>query len=197
MKQWITALVFSLVAVNSWALNLDQLEAQLSQPQVIRGQFVQEKHLRDLPIALKSQGTYALSKQHGLLWFLEKPIAKHYRINRSGVAMQEQEQWLLQPKQEVVARQSQLFLAVLQGDRSGLEQDFDLALTGDLSAWQLTLTPRSVFLKQIFDKIEIAGAQQVDQIILFEAQGDRTQLNFVNSQLDQSLTADESTNFGL
>jgi hypothetical protein len=33
-----------------------------------------------------------------------------------------------------------LFLAVLQGDSSGLQRDFELSLSGDAQHWKLTLT---------------------------------------------------------
>ena len=49
------------------AFDLQQLSAQLASPQVIHGDFIQEKHLRALPKPLTSTGTFVLAKDHGLL----------------------------------------------------------------------------------------------------------------------------------
>ena len=50
------------------AFDLQQLSEQLAKPDVIHGQFTQEKHLRALPQPLTSKGTFVLAKNHGLLW---------------------------------------------------------------------------------------------------------------------------------
>jgi hypothetical protein len=62
------------------------------------------------------------------------------------------------PNKSAGAEQNRLFLAVLQGDSSGLQRDFELALSGDAQHWKLTLTPRSLLLKQVFTQINITVA---------------------------------------
>ena len=44
------------------AFDLQQLSEQLAKPQVIHGDFIQEKHLRALPKPLTSTGTFVLAK---------------------------------------------------------------------------------------------------------------------------------------
>ena len=173
------------------AFDLADLSAQLAKPAVVRGPFVQEKHLRALPTPLTSQGQFTLSRDHGLLWLLQKPLKQDYRIADSGIARRTAEGWQQQPGQDVAAQQSRLFLAVLKGDRSGLERDFDLQLTGDQNDWQLQLTPHSVLLKQIFSAIRIDGGALVERIELIETQGDRTVLKLPQSQAGDALTAQE------
>ena len=68
------------------AFDLSDLSAQLAKPIVVRGPFVQEKHLRALPTPLTSQGQFTLSRDHGLLWLLQKPLKQDYRIADSGIA---------------------------------------------------------------------------------------------------------------
>ena len=48
------------------AFDLQQLSDQLAKPDVIHGNFIQEKHLRALPQPLTSKGTFVLAKNHGL-----------------------------------------------------------------------------------------------------------------------------------
>ena len=180
-----------LTSTTAHAFDLTDLSTQLAKPAVVRGPFIQEKHLRALPTPLTSQGQFTLSRDHGLLWLLQKPLTQDYRIDASGIARRTADGWQQQPGQDVAAQQSRLFLAVLKGDRSGLERDFDLQLSGEPNAWCLELVPHSLLLKQIFSAIRIDGGALVERIELIETQGDRTLLKMPQSQADDDLTAQE------
>lgn len=163
------------------AFDLQQLSAQLAKPEVIHGQFTQEKHLRALPQPLISKGSFVLAKNHGLLWLLKTPLQQDYRISTKGIARRDDNGWQLLPNKSAGAEQNRLFLAVLQGDSSGLQRDFELALSGDAQQWKLTLTPRSLLLKQVFNQINIDGGTLVQTIELLETQGDSTVLRMQDS----------------
>ena len=177
------------------AFDLQQLSQQLAKPQVIHGQFIQEKHLRALPQPLTSTGTFVLAKDHGLLWQLKTPLQQDYRITAQGIARRNGSEWQMLPGKSAGAEQNRLFLAVLQGDSSGLQRDFDLQLQGQSNAWSLTLTPRSLLLKQVFNQINITGGQLVQRIELQETQGDSTLLKMQNSVSNQPLSDAEQHDF--
>jgi len=177
------------------ALDLQQLSEQLAKPDVIHGQFTQEKHLRALPQPLISRGSFVLAKNHGLLWLLKTPLQQDYRISAKGIARRDATGWQLLPNKSAGAEQNRLFLAVLQGDSSGLQRDFELALSGDAQKWQLTLTPRSVLLKQVFNQINISGGALVNTIELLETQGDSTVLRMQDSTAGQPLSDAEQHDF--
>jgi len=187
----------TLLAVSSWAnaFELQQLSEQLAKPDVIHGQFIQEKHLRALPQPLISKGSFVLAKNHGLLWLLKTPLQQDYRITANGIARRDSNGWQLLPNKSAGAEQNRLFLAVLQGDSSGLQQDFELALSGTAQQWQLTLTPRSVLLKQVFKQINIDGGTLVQTIELLETQGDSTLLRMQDSTSTQPLSDAEQHDF--
>ncbi|WP_166364848.1 LolA family protein [Pseudomonas akapageensis] len=166
-------LVFSSQA---FAFDLQQLSDQLAKPSVIHGSFIQEKHLRALPQPLTSKGTFVLAKDHGLLWLLKIPLQQDYRINAKGIARRDGSGWQMLPGKSAGAEQNRIFLAVLQGDSSGLQRDFELSLSGEAQNWKLTLTPRSMLLKQVFNQINIDGGELVQRIELLETQGDSTVL---------------------
>ena len=94
-----------LTALSSQAeqLTLDQLSQQLSQHPVVRGPFIQEKHLRALPQPLTSSGTFVLAADAGLLWKLEKPLKQDYRIDANGIAKRTADGWQMQPGRDVAA----------------------------------------------------------------------------------------------
>lgn len=192
-KKWLAATVLLMVANTAMAqpFDLPQLAEQLSGPAVVRGDFIQEKHLRALPQPLTSHGQFALSRDHGLLWLLQQPIRQDYRITPQGIARRSENGWKAVDPQGGSARQNQLFLAVLSGDTQALQRDFQLELSGAATAWRLQLTPRGALLRQIFADIEIHGGETVTQIELHEAQGDRTLIRLLDSQTDVALTASE------
>ena len=177
------------------AFDLQQLSEQLAKPQVIHGDFIQEKHLRALPKPLTSTGTFVLAKDHGLLWQLKTPLQQDYRINAQGIARRDANGWQPLPNKSAGAEQNRLFLAVLQGDSSGLQRDFELQLQGEAKAWKLTLVPRSLLLKQVFTQINIDGGELVHTIELLETQGDSTLLRMQDSTSTQPLSDAEQHDF--
>ncbi|MCL9656451.1 outer membrane lipoprotein carrier protein LolA [Pseudomonas protegens] len=177
------------------AFDLQQLSDQLSRPEVIHGRFIQEKHLRALPQPLTSKGHFVLAKNHGLLWLLQTPLQQDYRITATGIARRDAGGWQMLPGKSAGAEQNRLFLAVLQGDSSGLQRDFELKLQGSAQNWQLQLIPRSLLLKQIFNQINIDGGELVQRIELLEAQGDRTLLIMQDSSSAQPLSEAEQHDF--
>ncbi|MCI9874347.1 outer membrane lipoprotein carrier protein LolA [Pseudomonas atacamensis] len=187
----------TLLVLSSWAnaFDLQQLSEQLAKPDVIHGQFIQEKHLRALPQPLISKGSFVLAKNHGLLWLLKTPLQQDYRITANGIARRDSNGWQLLPNKSAGAEQNRLFLAVLQGDSNGLQRDFELALSGTAQQWQLTLTPRSMLLKQVFKQINIDGGALVQTIELLETQGDSTLLRMQDSTAEQPLSEAEQHDF--
>jgi hypothetical protein len=177
------------------AFDLPQLSEQLAKPVVVRGNFIQEKHLRALPQPLVSKGRFVLAKEFGLLWLLDTPLKQDYRIVAAGISRRDGQSWQLLPNKSAGAEQNRLFLAVLQGDSSGLQRDFDLQLKGDAQAWQLTLTPRSLMLQQVFKQINIDGGALVQRIELLETQGDSTVLKMLDSQSVPALSDAERNDF--
>ncbi|MEG9624862.1 MULTISPECIES: outer membrane lipoprotein carrier protein LolA [Pseudomonas] len=195
LHRLLAALLVLLSSPMAMAFDLADLQKQLSAPAVVSGNFVQEKHLRALAQPLTSQGRFVLARDHGLLWLLRTPLRQDYRIDASGIARRDPGGWQPLPSQSAGAQQNRLFFAVLQGDSSGLQRDFELSLSGDAEHWQLRLTPRSMLLKQIFTRIDITGGRFVERIVLAETQGDSTVLRMQDSRSASALSDSERRDF--
>ncbi|MDU9039396.1 outer membrane lipoprotein carrier protein LolA [Pseudomonas corrugata] len=195
MKRLLLWLLLLCLSPLAQAFDLQQLSEQLGRPDVIHGQFIQEKHLRALPQPLVSKGHFVLTKKQGLLWLLQTPLQQDYRITAQGIARRDGSVWQMLPNKSAGAEQNRLFLAVLQGDSTGLLRDFELSLSGEPQQWKLTLTPRSVLLKQVFNQINIDGGELVQRIELLETQGDSTVLRMQDSVATQPLSEAEQHDF--
>ncbi|MNG72479.1 lipoprotein chaperone [compost metagenome] len=191
----LSALAMLAISPLSLAFTLDDLQKQLSEPAVVKGPFIQEKHLRALPQPLLSKGRFVLARDHGLLWLLQTPLRQDYRIDASGIARRDLDGWQTLPSRSAGAEQNRLFFAVLQGDSSGLQRDFTLSLSGDAQHWTLRLTPRSMLLKQVFSTIDISGGRLVERIELNETQGDSTVLSMPESRSAAALSDAERSDF--
>lgn len=195
-NRFLFLLAMALLPLSAQAFDLNALQQQLRATPIVRGQFVQQKFLRSLPQPLTSRGDFTLAAGKGLLWLLRTPIAQDLRINADGIARRDESgAWQALPQRTGAGRENQLFLSVLAGDTRGLEENFDLALTGEATAWKLTLTPRSALLKQIFSTIQIDGGALVDHIELRETQGDRSVLQMTGAVAADALTPEEQRAF--
>ena len=171
----------------SFAFSEADLVKQLQQPQSVQGNFIQHLYLKALNKPIEMQGQFALLAQKGLLWQLEKPFTNQLRVTPNGIQQWNGSQWV---NSSNVGQNEQigLFLGLLSGNIDGLKSQFDFALSGNANQWQLTLTPNSLLMQQIFTTIEISGDQTVKKLTLNEKQGDRTQIEFKQIQLNQSLS---------
>lgn len=190
--KWLFALWLGLGLgqVQAQTFALADLNRQLQQTQTVAGNFVQERHLASLAQPMRTEGRFVLQPKQALLWQLHKPFRQQLRIRSDGVWQWQNGRWQLQSG-GAQARQMRLFLDLLDGNTSRLQQQFDLHLSGQPAQWQLTLTPKTALMKQIFRDIHIQGDQAVRSVTLSEAQGDKTVMRFQNVRPNPALNAEE------
>lgn len=175
--------------MSSWAFAFSEQDLinQLQKPQNVQGDFVQSRHLKPLNRPITTEGKFTLVANKGLVWQMEKPFATQLRVTEKGIMQWNGQQWVNNAKLGQ-AEQIQLFLGLLSGDVNGLKKQFNLVLKGSSKQWELTLTPSSLLMKQIFNQIVIKGDELVRMISLDETQGDKTEILFKNNQMNQALT---------
>lgn len=188
MKKLIFSLIFSLFSPLVVAFSQQDLVLQLQKPSNLQGQFSQQRFLNGLTKPMTTQGDFVLLKNQGLLWQMKKPFENQLRVKADGISQWNGSQWV-SSQQLGQSEQIKLFLGLLSGDVAALSSQFDLQLNGTEKAWQLSLVPNSLLMKQIFDNIEIRGDLVVKSIEIREKQGDRTLIRFEQIQQDQPLSA--------
>lgn len=131
--------------------------------------FSQRKQLQGLPVALQSRG-YIELKQDELLWHTTSPVDSQLKITAAGVSQWQEQQYQAVAGSEFVG---QLMLAVLQQQQSFIAEYFSLSET---STDCVQLQPSQAPLNSLFDSIELCGKQQLQQISLFELNGNQTDI---------------------
>lgn len=184
-----------LLSTVAMAFDLNELQKQLQAPNNIKGSFTQQRFLKNLSKPIHSQGQFVLIPNSGMLWQMQKPFVDSMRVNKKGVqVLNAQKKWVSLPASGGTQKnQVKLFLDLLGGQTSGLQQQFQLNLSGSAQQWQLQLLPKTALMKQIFTKIDIAGGNVVQKINLYEKQGDRTEISLSNSNVNVNLNAFEKT----
>ncbi|UPQ89366.1 outer membrane lipoprotein carrier protein LolA [Vibrio sinaloensis] len=178
---------------------LEQLETQLAQHPIVRGEFTQQRHLEMFAEPLSSSGRFTLSKQQGLLWQQNTPFAVNLVLTQDKL----RQTFVDQAPQTISAEQnplvfyfSRVFLAVFHGDTQALQTEFELDFSAQDDQWQLVLTPRQAPLNQVFSTITLSGDQAIDSLVLQELRGDQTEIQFSHqTHQPETLTDAEQAQF--
>ena len=159
----------------------------LGQMQVLRGRFSQRKFLREIPRPLTSTGEFLLVRDRGIWWHTQTPLESELTLTPGGAAQQQ--------------LAASIFFALFALDLDTLARNFDLFVmdSGEPKPqWLLGLQPRDATLAAWFQQATISGGLHVQRITLFEAAGDRTEIDLdAATQPRSSLTPAERKRFEL
>jgi hypothetical protein len=174
----------------------------LSPGQVLRGRFIQERHLRGFDAPLRTQGRFVLAPNKGLIWQAETPFAITTVITAAGLVQEAdgtETMRLPAARLPFLSRLYAMLSGALSGDWHALDPDFTVTRSGDTAHWQATLTPRHPDATGMpFTNIAISGTQLVDQVSINKPNGDTEQLTFLDQTLSNSpLSPEEATALAL
>ncbi|HEV2676107.1 MAG TPA: outer membrane lipoprotein carrier protein LolA [Aliidongia sp.] len=166
---------------------------------VLRGGFVQERHLKGFNAPLRSDGHFVLVPGRGLIWHVEKPFAITTVITAAGLVQQvggNETLRLAAARLPFLSHLYDMLGGALGGDWHALETDFIVERSGDAARWQARLTPRKAddTLAMPFAKIAATGGRFVETVEMTKPDGDADTLSFVDQVLNGTpLTAEEAT----
>lgn len=189
-KRFFLFLIFlnsMLLSCAAAAFSEAELVQILQRPQNVQGDFIQQRFLKSLTTPITTSGRFTLVKKSGLLWQMQKPFAVDLKVTPEGIGQWNGSNWI-SGQNFGQSEQIALFLGLLGGDISALSAQFDTVLSGSAEKWQLTLMPKTLIMKQIFQNIRLQGSVLVNEIELTETQGDRTRIRFEKLTTNQTLT---------
>ena len=176
------------------------VQARLVQVPVLRGEFVQEKHVAGFQRPLRSSGRFLLVRGRGLAWDTREPFASEAVLAQGQLSSRTPDgrrTLLLDGASSPgAAAATALLLALLGGDLQVLEADFVLQESVDDERWSLSLTPRPGPMQSAFRRLRLAGDRHVRDVEIEEANGDRTMIRFDAIEDAPAPTADEDARLG-
>lgn len=152
---------------------------------VLRGRFVQHKHLADLKQPLVSRGHYVVARDHGLLWQVEKPVDSTLVITPDALTERSQGRQtsrISAEQQPALGAVASVLLAVFQGNTKQLSRYFDIQRSGDDDTEiALTLTPKTDAVKNFISRLELSGDRSVRHIRIDQPGGDYSVIDLTPS----------------
>jgi hypothetical protein len=174
--------------------------ASLAKAQVVRGRFVQRRHLAGLAQPLESRGTFLFARGVGIEWRTEQPFDSQFVLTDAGITQRDEGGEPLRisaADQPALAVVSRVFFALFALDLDSLSHDF--ALSGRQVAdagWEIGLKPRDKALGSVFRQAVVSGAASVRAVTLEDGNGDRSEIELSEVAYDpKGLTADERRRF--
>ncbi len=190
MHRLIAVLFLTCLTTLSAAQGLAGPSQTLEAGQVLRGRFVQERHLKGFNAPLRTEGRFVLVPGRGLIWQAETPFAVTTVITAAGLVQAvggAETMRLPSARLPFLARLYDMLSGVLGGDWRAVETDFTTTRSGGAEAWRMELTPRQApdQIAMPFRSITVKGGRFLDEVILAKGDDDFDRLEF----LDQILSA--------
>jgi hypothetical protein len=184
------------------ALDVDRLLAKLARPAPATTPFVEARFSKLLVEPLVVKGQLEYHEDGALVRAVSEPFRERTEIKGDTVTI---ERVGKSPRRVSLNRAPELrsmlagFGAVLGGTRATLEQDFDLAATGDTSHWRLAMTPKAPTLGKYVRDIVMEGHESEPRCVVVTQPDDEASVmvvgNAAASPLPQPLTRESLERF--
>lgn len=164
--------------------------------QVLKGTFIQTKHIQGFKKPVVSTGAFLIAEGLGVQWTTLTPFKSILVVTRDGLSIYRDDQLVqrLDTKQEPGLRAvNETLMSLLSGDLSGLSVKFNaIGKIEKDNSWSLSLTPNDSGLRSVLTRIELEGNSFVLQVRLFEATGDSSEIQFLNHVSTELSTSEKS-----
>jgi outer membrane lipoprotein carrier protein len=173
---------------------LTHLQGQLKTVETVQADFVQEKKLSVLNHTLTIKGHFALQKPNRLVWIVREPVKYAVRIDGDEIRQWDEDTDQVQvihlggdPTFQAVTQQLQ---AWFMGDYKILAESYDVEAQGD-HPLRLGFVPKpDTMVAKVLKRVDLSFGQDdlyIDKMVVQEAGGDLTTLQFNNTRLNQPI----------
>jgi outer membrane lipoprotein carrier protein LolA len=162
---------------------LSRPAAKLLKAQVLKGEFTHSRYLREIPRPLVATGEFTFVRDLGVYWHTRQPFDSIVVLTGEGLVQVDEggpAQRIAASGQPAVRLISKIFMALFTLDVASLRHDFDLYVGEREGRWTLGLKPRTKAIEAVFSQATVSGAEHVEQVVLTDAQGDRTVIDLAN-----------------
>ena len=161
------------------AFDIDQLMAELARNRGGEATFVEKRYLAvlDKPVIATGEMRYTAPDRLDKRTLTPKP--ETVVLDKDTLTLERDNRKMsirLIARPEVAAFVDSI-RSTLAGNRASLEQNYRLALSGDVDAWVLTLVPNDSRIASLLQRITVKGVrEQVLGIDYLQADGDRIEM---------------------
>lgn len=174
----------ALLALIVWAMPahaddlLDAILKRLSEPRVVRAQFVQERALADLERPFLSRGRIVVSREQGVLWQVDSPVKLALAFTPSQIIETGSDgtRRLRAQGRSVETQIGRVLRGILASDAETLRTNFDATAAGSPERWTIRLAPRPREMARVLREIRLAGSGHLEMIEVEETSGSQTTL---------------------
>lgn len=179
----------ALNAADDWQL----LQKRWHQSDYLSSRFIQSRHLAVLSRPLVSEGDFYYRHKKGICWSMKKPWEQWFVVTPESILQGEGESSeALGQGQPMFSVFSKAFFALFTGDIFVMEKWFDMSLTINEKAWEITLHPTDEAVAILANKMVLKGDSYLQEVTLFDANDDKTEIKFLNvSDIAKPLSDDE------
>jgi hypothetical protein len=200
MKRRLLACCMALAMTPAFAaVPTAKIQAMLAKPQMLCGRFDQNKQLTGMKKPLLSNGRFCVAAGKGVLWRTLQPFPNTLRLTRDEIVHMQGERVAVRidAKQEPVVRMiNNVLFSLLAGDLGQLETLFDGEGRVQDNQWSVALKARDPGLARVIAGVSLEGGAFVKNIVIHEANGDRTSISFSAMQTgDAAITPEEAAQF--
>lgn len=161
-------------SAGSEPVTLEAVSERLASFETVRGEFVQVREIEGLARPLEAQGRFIVSKL-GLYWEQTEPFESRLIARENSLTQQaagRESTTITAEERPMAVSISRVFLGLFQGDRSRLDEHFDMEFSADGDAWQLQLDAQAYPLNEAVDVIVIEGHRHLERLRIEGAAGD-------------------------
>lgn len=173
---------------------------ELAKTPVLRGGFTQKKFLKDIPKPLQSSGSFIVARDQGIYWHTRLPFDSEFILTPDRMVQLDGGNTAVrlstaqQPGLRVVG---DIFFSIFALNPDALARNFKLfGKAGKRGFWLLGLRPSNSALAGVISEALIGGGTHVQNVQLWDAHGDRTEIMMTVSKTNASaLTPAEAALF--
>jgi len=141
--------------------------------------FEETRHIAALTAPVVRRGTLRYVRPSDLEMVVQTPVPERVRVSGTTLTIEGRNgvREVRLGDMPAIAGWVESVRATLAGDVPALGRHFTVRASGDISRWQLDLTPLSTELAAFVTRVTISGANaQIGRIDVIEASGDRSEM---------------------
>ncbi len=173
---------------------LEHLQQQLKTVDTVQADFTQEKQLSVLNHKVTISGRFALQKPDKLVWIVRDPVKYAIRIEGEEIRQWDEDTNQVQVihlgGDPTFAAVNQQLQAWFMGDLKTLGDGYDAELEGEHPLRLLFVPKGQSMVAKVIKQIDLTfgkSEQYIDKMVVTEASGDVTTLQFKDTKINQPI----------